>query len=951
MAGPALAGQAEIDAQLKQLTSDNKDARNKAQEALGKMGLPAVGPLLATVDHKKEEVGNAARGALHRIFEPIGRAGTAQEVQAARKLLLAKLADAGQPDKARACVLRLLNYVRTIEMMPVLIKEVGHKSRSVGKGAEIVLHNIAVPTGRLGGEYERLAVCRILTSELKNAALPVKTRAYVCRLLSWVGREESVAALVTAMSAPDIGEMARWALSRNPTSIALDALHAALEKADAKQRVGLINAIGARMERRSVKVLASQLAHPDEAVRIAAMEAISRIADPSAMDRLRPMLKEGVARQQQAARAAWLALGETLLDSGRPVAGSVAFKEALTWETTVQDRCAALNGIGRACQPDALGALLAAIKTADHDDVRGTIGQALEQMPTADVVPAIVSALTERKRGLALFGAKSLSPEARVTLLGVLAGRKDRAGQPGAIAMLTSGDELVRIAALKCLAVIGDAAAAPALVPSLQKPPGDEQNAAVHALNRLRAPGGLKWLLETINQDGLGDPYRCLLIKSVSTRRDPGCVAALSKLVADKRCESCRVAAFNAFGEIGRVQALPALIKGVDKEVGKDRDAAEEAMRKLGDDATGPMIDGLAKARRWQRVALLKVLGFRSHEKIKSLLLAGYKDQDTEIKKAAIEGLRRMADPSTLGVLEEAANRGPAQGPAVSGMIRIATKLEKDKRAEALRIYHQALKMAKRDKEQRAAIDRLAGLADVSSFDAVRPFLKEGNARRQAAEAVLAMGVKLPDDRKADGIAALKAAIAIAPSSGRAKAATEKLGKWGVAVDIAREAGFITHWWMTGPFPSPDKKMFDGKAFPEDKVDLAAKTKVGDKAYTWKKVHITAGHGVMDLRKTVASADNVACYGYAEITSDKAQDVLLKIGSDDDVVCWLNGKKIHANKISRGCAVDADVVKARLEKGVNRILMKVLNGGSHWQMCLRITDPQNKPLKLKQREK
>jgi len=951
LTGPVLAGQAEIDAQLKQLASDNKDARKKAQEALGKMGLPAVGPLLATVGHKKAEVGDAARTALHQIVEPIGRAGAAQEVQAVRKLLLTQLANAALPEKTRACVCRLLGHVRATEIMPVLIKEVGHKNRSVGKAAEMTLHKIVAPAGRLGGEYDRLAACSILTSELNNAALPLKTRAYICRLLSWVGREESVAALVTAMSAQDIGEMARWALSRSPTSIALDALHAALDKADAKERVGLVNAIGARMERRSVKVLAGRLGHPDEAVRIAAMEAISRIADPSAMDRLRPTLKDGSPKQQQAARAAWLALGETLLESGRPVAASVMFKEALTWETTIQDRCAALNGIGRACQPDALKALLASIKTADHADVRGTIGQALDQMPAPEVVPAIVTALSKQKRGLVLFRPKSLSAAARITLLGVLAERKDKAGQPGAVAMLKSGDESVRIAALKCLAVIGDEAAAPALALSLQKPAGDEQNAAVHALSRLRAPGGLKWLLEAVNQDGLGDPYRCLLIKSVSKRRDPGSVAALSKLVADKRCESCRVAAFNALGEIGRVQALSALIKGVDKEVGKDRDAAEEAMRKLGDDATEPMIDGLAKATRWQRVALLKVLGFRSHEKIKSLLLAGYKDKDTEVRKAAIEGLRRMADPSTLSALEEAANKGPAQGPAVSGMIRIATKLEKDKRAEALRVYHQALKLSKRDKERKAAIDRLTGLADVSSFDAVRPFLQKGNAKGQAAEAVLAIGVKLPDDRKADGIAALKTAIAIAPSSGRAKPAMEKLRKWGVDIDIAREAGFVTHWWMTGPFPSPDKKMFEGKAFPEDKVDLAAKTKVGDKEYTWKKVHITAGNGVMNLREAVASADNVACYGYAEVTSGKAQDVLLKMGSDDDVVCWLNGKKIHANKVSRGCVVDADVVKARLEKGVNRILMKVLNGGSDWQMCLRITDPQNKPLKLKQREK
>ncbi len=876
LTGPTLAGQAEIDAQMKLLVGDEAGARQKAKAALTEMGPPAIRSLLGIV---------------------------------------------------------------------------GHKNRSVGKAARMALHAIVVPTGRLGGEYDRQAVCKVLAAELGNAALPQRTRGYICRLLSYVGREESVPALVTAMDAQDVAEMARWALSRNPTSAALDALHEALDKADPKLRVGLINAIGARMERRSVKVLSKQLASDDASVRIAAMEAISRIADPFAMDVLGPLLTAGSDAQRRAARAAWLVLGETLLASGRPYAASVVFEAALKWNTTVQDRCAALVGIGEASQPNAPGILLETVKTADHADIRGSAAQALEDMPSPEVTTAVVKLLSSKEKPSLFKWVKPVPPAAQVALVNVLTHRKDKAGLPGALAALGSGEESVRIAALRCLAVIGDETAAPALAPSLAKPKGAERDAAVYALERLRAPNGLAWLYDQINNDKLTNEYRGMLIKVVSHRRDPGSVAALSKLAERDQPEAIGVAVFDALGGIGKAAALPALLKGVDKQSGKDRDAAEIAMTKLSDDASGPMVAAVAKATPLQKAALLKVLGFRTHPKIKDLLLEGYKGSQKDIKEAAVEGLRRLADPATLSVLQEAAAKGPSAGPAVSGMIRIATKLEKDKRADALRIYHEALKLAKRDKEQKAALDRLAGLADASSFDAVRPFLTKGGAKTQAAEVMLAVGVKLPDDRKADGIAALQAALAIVPNSGRAKPALETLKKWGVDVDLAREAGFVTHWWLTGPFPSPDKKMFDGKAFPEDKVDLGAKTKAGGKEYTWKKIHASSADGILDLRKLVAEADNVACYAYAEVTSDKARNVLLKIGSDDDVVCWLNGKKIHANKVDRGIAVDADVVKTRLDKGANRILLKVLNGGSHWQMCLRITDRKNKPLKLAQREK
>ncbi|MBN1344247.1 MAG: HEAT repeat domain-containing protein [Phycisphaerae bacterium] len=951
LVGPAIAGQAEIDEQMKQITGADDNARNKAREALAKMGVEPVEKLIAALGSKDEKVVNAVRGALHDIAGGIGESGPEADRQALCKILMADLGKPDRPEIRQLCVVRLLQYVGRAENIPALLKEADSDNKAMAKAAKMSLYQIVTPTGRLGGEYDRQAVCKVLAAELGNASLPKQTREYICRLMSYVGKEDVVPSLVTALSAQDIREMARWSLGRNPTDAALDALQEALGKADPKFRVGLINAIAEHKQRRSVPVLTEQLKQEDEAVRIAAMDAISKISDPTAVDILRARLTVGSDPERAAARAAWLRLGETLIESGRPVAGSVVFTEALGWKTTVQDRCAAIYGIGKAARPDALETLLNTMRTADHDDVRGAVAAALEQMASPEVVPAIVAVLTGQEKKSPLSRTKSLSAANRAALVDVLAYRKDKAGEPGAVAALKSSDEAVRIAALKCLGVIGTASAAPALAASLQKADGPERQAAVFALGRLPAPNGLTWLYDEVNKNGISDEYCCLLIQSVSERREPGSVEALGKVLSKDRPEGVRVAVYQAFGKLGQAEALPTLLKGVDKEAGKDRDAAEEAMLKLEAAATEPMIEAVAKATVPQKVALLKVLGFASNAKIKPLLLEAYKDRDAKIRSAAVEGLRRMADPSTLSVLEEAGAKGPAKGPAVAGMIRIAEKLEGSNRPEALRIYHQALKLATRDKEIKPALDRLAKLADPSSFEAILPMLSRGGAQANAAEAMMAIASKLPDDKKTAGIDALKKALAIKPNSGHAKGAMEKLRAWGVDIDIAREAGFVTHWWVVGPFPSPDKKMFDGKAFPEDKVDLAAKAKEGDTEYVWKKVHIGSSDGIMNLRETVASADNVAGYCYAEVTSPEAQNVLFKMGSDDDVVCWLNGKKIHANKVDRGIAVDADVVKTRLEKGVNRILLKILNGGSHWQMCLRITDPQNKPLKLEQRQK
>ncbi len=870
------------------------------------------------------------------------------EIDAQIKLLTGDNADARQAARAALTAMGA-------EAVKPLLQAVGHSNRSVGKAAEMALADMATRAGRFGGEHERLPVSKAMAAELSNASLPQQTRAYACRMLNYIGREEAIPALVMALSAKDIADNARMALTANPTPAALDALQEALPKADTALRVGLINSLGMKAQRRSIPLLAAEVKNSDETVGIAAMEALSKIADPSVIDLLRSELETGSPKKRRAAHESWLRLGETLVDNQRPLAAAAVYKEALKWNTTVQDRCAALVGLARTDLPETIPVLLDALRTTDQRDVRGAIIQGLEGMKSPEVSKAITSMLAG-KAGKSKLSAilptkgKALSPAVQMALLRVLIARKEVVDPAGVVAVLKSGDESSRIAALECLAQIGDESVAPDLLGSLSKPEGAERKAAAYVLSRLRATNGLKWLQQIVVKDSTPSTLRAVLVDCVGERRDPGSVALLSEVLKKDQDEAVRVATFQALGKIGQNDALPLLLAGVNKDSGKDRNAADAALNKLPPDATAPMIAAVANATPLQKAALLKALGFRKDDRIKSMLLEAYKSDDKTIKDGAVEGLRRLADPATLAVLEEAAGKGVAVNAAVAGMLRIAEKMEAKDPKGAIRTYQASLKLAKQSREQQAALKKLAEHADLSSFDLVRSFLDKGEVRTPAAEAVLAVAPSLPDDRKADGIAAVRAAIAIVPSSGRARGAMEKLIKWGVDIDLAAEAGFITNWWLVGPFPNPDKKMFDGKFFPEDGVDLAAKTKVGDKEYAWKKYRIVSADGAIDLRQAVADSDNVGCYMYAEVTSDEARDVLFKMGSDDDIVCWLNGKKIHANKVDRGMSVDADVVKARLEKGVNRILLKVLNGGAQWAACLRITDAQDKALKLTQRK-
>ena len=74
-------------------------------------------------------------------------------------------------------------------------------------------------------------------------------------------------------------------------------------------------------------------------------------------------------------------------------------------------------------------------------------------------------------------------------------------------------------------------------------------------------------------------------------------------------------------------------------------------------------------------------------------------------------------------------------------------------------------------------------------------------------------------------------------------------------------------------------------------------------------------------------ADNAAMYLTRTVHVDRAQSVLVSLGSDDSIAVWLNGQKVFARDVGRGAAPDQDEASLDLVAGENRLLLKIVNGG------------------------
>ena len=116
------------------------------------------------------------------------------------------------------------------------------------------------------------ALLEVLQSDAK---LPAKE--YICRQLALIGSARSVPALSDMLMDAALSDCARLALEAIPGSSAGKALRAALNKADGVQRVGIVNTLGERRDRKSIPMLSRMQDSPDLALSAAVGAALRKI--------------------------------------------------------------------------------------------------------------------------------------------------------------------------------------------------------------------------------------------------------------------------------------------------------------------------------------------------------------------------------------------------------------------------------------------------------------------------------------------------------------------------------------------------------------------------------------------------------------------------------------------------------------------------------------------------
>jgi len=114
---------------------------------------------------------------------------------------------------------------------------------------------------------------------------------------------------------------------------------------------------------------------------------------------------------------------------------------------------------------------------------------------------------------------------------------------------------------------------------------------------------------------------------------------------------------------------------------------------------------------------------------------------------------------------------------------------------------------------------------------------------------------------------------------------------------------------------------------------------------SWFRPFTYEDHGYVNLSNLYQTKDFTEAFAMTYVYSPEQRDILLKIGSDDGIVVWVNGKKVLDNPSLRSARVDDDIIETSLSAGWNTLLLKISQDWGSWGFYFRITDTKNAPIK------
>lgn len=251
----------------------------------------------------------------------------------------------------------------------------------------------------------------------------------------------------------------------------------------------------------------------------------------------------------------------------------------------------------------------------------------------------------------------------------------------------------------------------------------------------------------------------------------------------------------------------------------------------------------------------------------------------------------------------------------------------------------------------------LIARADAARADALLArYLDDPGAdlRREAVGQLISTGDReLAAGRKAEAALQFKKALAHAREAEQLEDLAKKLKDLGEPVSLAAQFAWVKDWKLVGPFNNAGGVGFAIPYGPELQGHEAQAYDGMQGKVSWVAFAATDEYGTVDFNKPFGKLKGVAGYAVSTLTSPKAQEVVIRLSSQNAWKIWLNGKPLFGrDEYHRGREIDQYLIPAQLRRGENVLLVKACQNEQReewtqeWQFSIRLTTPAGNPLKF-----
>ena len=493
----------------------------------------------------------------------------------------------------------------------------------------------------------RRQLAKSMTDMLESGAT-VDFKKFLCEQLSMIGTPAEVPRLAQLLGDKELGFHARFALERLPGNDTLKALRDATNGLSGRLLIGVVNTLGEKRDKQSVKILRRYLRDDqDTEVKSAALQALGKIGGDEVADDL--MAQEaGISADLRPVLAeALMNCAEGFESAGKTGEAARIYRKLRDAAQPPHLRAAALFGSVRCEAGEAVRLLLDALGSGD---------QALQS--------AVVRIIRTPQGKSSAQGAASrlttLPESLQSQLIYALADLGDAKILPEINKALSNSSRPVKLAAIYAVGRLGDSSSLEQLIGQIEGADAPERGAVRKSLAGLRG-SDLDERLITMMAKSAAPAVKKEVIIALAARGVRQSVPALLKTAEDDTGE-LRIEALKALGTLADGALAPALVRMAgDERYGGERPYIERALAGMGrrdktpDRVIDVLLAALPDSQPATRESLLRVLGRFGGEKSFQVVRAYLEDANAEIRNATVRVLSDWPDRSPLDDLLAAA--------------------------------------------------------------------------------------------------------------------------------------------------------------------------------------------------------------------------------------------------------------------------------------------------------